>query len=71
MLRFSAHSAGAFTKVIIDHTKVYHCQLMFLDVDSGIGPEKHLKDMGIPVIHKLDGVGVNLVCVIHGIFRQC
>ncbi|EKM54662.1 uncharacterized protein PHACADRAFT_175178 [Phanerochaete carnosa HHB-10118-sp] len=27
---------------------------------SGIGPEKHLRDMGIPVVHNLEGVGSNL-----------
>ncbi|GJE92703.1 GMC oxidoreductase [Phanerochaete sordida] len=26
---------------------------------SGIGPEKHLRDMGIPVVHNLEGVGSN------------
>ena len=27
---------------------------------SGIGPSQHLKDMGIDIIHSLDGVGKNL-----------
>ncbi|EKM54668.1 uncharacterized protein PHACADRAFT_146831 [Phanerochaete carnosa HHB-10118-sp] len=27
---------------------------------SGIGPEKHLRDIGVPVVHILEGVGSNL-----------
>lgn len=27
---------------------------------SGVGPEAHLKEMGIPVVHDLAGVGQNL-----------
>ena len=37
---------------------------MTLYIISGVGPAGHLKDVGIDVVHDLQGVGSNLVIII-------
>lgn len=44
-------------EVIVAGGSINSPQLLLL---SGIGPKKHLKDMKIPVVHDLPGVGENL-----------
>lgn len=51
------HSAYAEGEVILSAGTFNSPQILML---SGIGPEAELKRHGIPVIHRLDGVGQNL-----------
>ena len=44
-------------EVIVSSGSINSPQLLML---SGIGPEDHLKEMGVPVVHHLPGVGDNL-----------
>ena len=47
----------ASAETVVLSAGVYHSpQILML---SGIGPEDHLKEMGIPVVHALPGVGQN------------
>lgn len=46
------------TETILCAGAVDTCRLMLL---SGIGPEQQLKDLSIPVVHSLPGVGENLI----------
>ena len=49
--------AAAATEVVVTAGAVGSPQLLML---SGIGPQDHLRDIGIDVIHDLPGVGANL-----------
>ncbi|KAH9364729.1 hypothetical protein HPB48_018523 [Haemaphysalis longicornis] len=51
------HQALARREVILSAGAVGSPQLLML---SGIGPAKHLHDVGVPVVHELAGVGGNL-----------
>jgi choline dehydrogenase len=51
------HEVRARKEVILSGGAFGSPQLLML---SGIGPAKHLQDMGIPVVHELEGVGQNL-----------
>lgn len=51
------HQALARREVILSAGAVGSPQLLML---SGIGPAKHLRDVGVPVVHELAGVGGNL-----------
>ncbi|MHB0791240.1 GMC family oxidoreductase [Bradyrhizobium sp. 5.13L] len=50
----TAYAAG---EIIVSGGAYGSPQLLLL---SGIGPRQHLRDMGIPVVHALSGVGSNL-----------
>lgn len=52
-----ARFVAARKEVIVCCGAVTSPQLLLL---SGIGPEKHLQEIGIPLIHELEGVGSNL-----------
>ncbi len=52
-----AHHAAAEREVILAGGAVNSPQLLML---SGVGPAQHLKDLGIPVVADLPGVGENL-----------
>jgi choline dehydrogenase len=52
----AAKRIDAGTEVIITAGAIGSPKLLML---SGIGPAKHLKDVGVPVVHDLPGVGQN------------
>lgn len=51
------HEARAKREVILSAGAIGTPQLLLL---SGIGPGQHLRDVGVPVVHELPGVGGNL-----------
>jgi choline dehydrogenase-like flavoprotein len=57
MVNGEHHEVRARKEVILSGGAFGSPQLLML---SGIGPAKHLQEMGIPVIHELKGVGQNL-----------
>ena len=48
---------GCTSEIILSGGSINSPQVLML---SGIGPKNHLKDLGIPLIHNLPGVGQNL-----------
>ncbi|XP_076283483.1 glucose dehydrogenase [FAD, quinone]-like [Lasioglossum baleicum] len=51
------HRVQAKREVILSAGSINSPQLLLL---SGVGPKKHLKDVKVPVVHDLPGVGENL-----------
>ena len=53
----AVYSAHATTEVIVSCGSVDSPRLLLL---SGVGPAEHLREVGVPVVHDLPGVGANL-----------
>lgn len=55
--RAQAHEVRATRDIVLSGGAINSPQLLML---SGIGPADHLGDVGVPVVHDLPGVGLNL-----------